>query len=65
MVSAGRPPGTPEKSEGKMEIDPNTGTPVCGVAGSRKKDAPPLSSPAPEQRIFAFDPSSQEYEKLQ
>ena len=66
MGSAGRPPGTPEKSEGKMEIDPNTGTPVCGVAGScRKKDAPPLSSPPPPGRttFFEYDRGSREFEE--
>jgi len=62
--NGGRPPGRPvTRRANKMEVDPNTGTPVSGVAGKRN-DAPPLSSPDPGMRIFAFKPDSDAYEKL-
>ena len=50
-----------------MEIDPITGTPVCGVAGSKRKDAPPLSSPPPPDMsvwAYAFGRKSKEYEEI-
>jgi len=46
-----------------MEIDPATGTPVCGVAGSKSKDAlsPP---PPPEKSAWTFDYGSKDYEEI-
>ena len=49
------------RSKAKMETDPKTGTPVCGVAGSKRKDTPVLSSPPPAKTCYAYDPGSKEY----
>ena len=57
----GRGQGSPRA---KMEIDPRTGTPVCGVAGSKKKDVPLASPPPPPVKFFgSFDRGSKEYEE--